>query len=72
MSWRCIFNRLLACFTMCIFFDIHNSLLPNIVVKEFPMVDESIDVPTDDAEENKPKKKPTEVDESSTNSTSSG
>ena len=39
------------------------------VCKEVPMVDESIDVPIDDAEETKSEKKPTEVDEGSTNST---
>ena len=49
------------------FFDIHNSLLPNIVFKEVPMVDESIDVPIDDAEETKSEKKPTKVEEGSTN-----
>ena len=59
----------LQCVYVYFFFDIHNSLLPNIVFKEVPMVDESIDVPIDDAEETKSEKKPTEVDEGSTNST---
>ena len=69
MSQRCFQQTFLQC---VFFFDIHNYLLPNIVFKEFPMVDESIDVPIDDAEESKSKKKPTEVDEGSTNSTLSG